>query len=543
MIRRTLHALAALTAAALLVLGPGVPAHADPEPVKPLCTVEEWQVPANFLDCAHRLGNAAARRADCVKAPTPASPDSGISGWLSRRPDADLRPGVLGQYARHGMAGYPLDMYDTSCAGAVTHPTDTGQNAIAGMEFSIAQITLGTANGLRELAYDPHAMWGWSDSIVRTATEKTYDYVFSVLGALALAAAGGWLIWRARLGRLSEATKLAGWALLVMVAVTGIGKYPLLVTHGADRVAVTGLSAMHEVVGPGSNDIPLEDCASRDRNPDACKDHRTVAVRSSDAAVYAILYRNWVRAMLGCDDCPIAKKYGPALYDATTITWGEAADIDAHPELRPVIVQAKAEQWISIAEAVKAEDPEAYEHLQGLHGDDRLGSGFIAMLSAGIYSIFDIGASVVILLGFLVVRVAVMTFPLMATIGILQPGHPSVMRLFNAVVGSVANIIMFGAGAGLYLWIVDSVFDSDLSGFVQISAVGLTGVVLWMVLRPVKRLVRVGARKRDEEDEKPGLLYRLLSFAGQTVKDAREAAPSSHPASRPRPETTAGNRA
>jgi hypothetical protein len=542
MIRRTVHGLAALVVVALLIVVPGTPASADP--IKPLCTVQEWQNPKNFFDCSQRLGNAASRRADCLHAPTPDSPDSGVAGWLTSRPDSDLRSGITGLYSQHGVAGYPLELYDVTCAGGISHPEAGFENAIASMEFAAAANTIGAANGLRERAYDPGSMWGWSDSFVREATEKTYKYVFSVFGALTLAGVGGWLIWRARQGNLSETVKITGWALLVMVAVTGIAKYPLQSAHAADKAAVTGLGTLHAVLGPGPADLPPEKCHAFEFSPEACKDHRTVAVRSSDAAVEAILYRNWLRAVLGCDSCAVATKYGPALYDATTFTWGESQKLDANPALRTVMLQQKANQWMSVAEAVKAEDPEAYEHLQGLHGTDRVGTGFVAMISAFIYAIFDVAASIVILLGFLVVRVSIVLLPLLATIGILQPANGGVLRLANATLGSLINIVVFGGGAGLYLWIVDGIFASGLPGAIQVVAIGLTGIVLWMLLRPIKRLARIGARKKDE-DTKPGLLHRIFTFANDTAREARQPAnPPARPMpGRPRPETTAGSRA
>ena len=48
----------------------------------------------------------------------------------------------------------------------------------------------------------------------------------------------------------------------------------------------------------------------------ACKDNRPPAVRASDTAVETMLYRNWLRGVLGSADSTTAQKYGQALYDA-----------------------------------------------------------------------------------------------------------------------------------------------------------------------------------------------------------------------------------
>ncbi|GGM52984.1 MFS transporter [Dactylosporangium sucinum] len=521
---RLAHACAALAAALLLIVGPGVPAAAEPQPQSTLCTVQEWQNPRNFADCAKRLAAAGAQRAQCIKAPTPVSPDAGIAGWLTSRPDADLRSGVVGRYTRYGVGGYQLDLYDVSCAGGIAHPEANFENSIASIEFAVAAAVIGGANTLREHAYEPGSMWAWSDDMVRSATQKAYDYVFSIFGALTLAGAGVWLIWRARAGRLSEALRIAGWALLVMVLATAVAKWPLSVAHGFDRAATTGLGAMHSVLGPGPDDVPADQCPFVDMDPEACKDHRTVAVRASDEATEAILYKSWLRAMLGSADSEVATKYGPALYDATTFTWSEAADMKAHPELRQQYVDRKAQQWLAVAEQIKTEDPEAYENLQGLRGTDRVGAGLVALLSALVFAGFDTAASFMILLGFLIARVVVVVFPILATWGILQPASSGIRRLANSTITALINIVLFGAAAGLYLTAVGLVFDSSMPGAAQIIVVLLAGVACWLVLRPARALAKARTVPPvdggSDDGRQNGRLRDLFAFAARTVVQA-----------------------
>ncbi len=56
-----------------------------------------------------------------------------------------------------------------------------------------------------------------------------------------------------------------------------------------------------------------------------------------------MLYRNWLRGELGSADSETAKKYGPALYDAKSFTWGEAEDIRKDPKQRQVLIEPEAE--------------------------------------------------------------------------------------------------------------------------------------------------------------------------------------------------------
>ncbi len=55
-----------------------------------LCTVEEWQ--ADLTGCVNRLSDVAAQRAQCLKAPIPETPDSGLAGWFASRPEARSIP-------------------------------------------------------------------------------------------------------------------------------------------------------------------------------------------------------------------------------------------------------------------------------------------------------------------------------------------------------------------------------------------------------------------------------------------------------------------
>ncbi|GAA2644304.1 hypothetical protein GCM10010399_92770 [Dactylosporangium fulvum] len=550
---RIVHACAALAAALLLIVGPGVPAAAEPQPQSTLCTVQEWRTPAKFADCVKQLAAAGAQRAQCIKAPTPSSPDSGVAGWLSTRPDADLRSGVVGMYTRYGVGGYQLDLYDASCASGVTHPEATFENSLASIEFAIAAAVLGGANTLREHAYEPGSMWAWSDGFVKDATQKAYDWVFSVFGVLTVAGGGLWLIWRSRLGRISEAFRVAGWALLIMVLATAVAKWPLTVAHGFDRAGTTGLAAMHRVLGPGPDDVPADRCVFAATNPEACKDHRTVAVRASDSATEAILFTAWLRATLGSAESETAKKYGPALYDATTFTWAEAANMQAHPELRQQYVDAKGQQWLTIAEQIKTEDPEAYANLQGLRGTDRVGAGLVALLSAMVFAGFDSIASFMILLGFLMIRIVVIAFPILATWGVLQPASAGVRRLANTTGQALINVVVYGASAGLYLTAVGLVFDSSLPGAAQIIVVLLAGVACWLVLRPVRALTRAAGRpdrggdSGDGGEPGPGWGQRLWTTvrpyvresATQAAQSAQRGTPMPGGPARSRPETRA----
>ncbi|GGM30039.1 hypothetical protein [Micromonospora yangpuensis] len=472
-----------------------------------LCSTQEWQ--ADFRACVGRLQQVAETEVTCRKPPTPTAPDSGLAGWFAARPDSSRETGVRGYYSDYGYAGYSYTTYDidTGCATAVLHPDYKFTNTVANGEFMVATAIVGASNALRERAWDPGSMWGWADPLVDQATKAVYQKVFSVFGIVTLCVVGLYLLWRSRQSDMSSAMTTAGWALLVMVAVTALAAWPVKSANIADGTLMTTLGVVHNAVGPAARDVPADKCAMP--NPEACTDKRPPAVRASDTSTESMLYRNWLRGVLGSADSETAKKYGPALYDAKSLTWGEAETLRANPALRDTTMKAKQRQWMTVAAQIKTEDPEAYEYLQGVRDMDRVGAGFIAVLAALLFAMFDLTASVLVLLGFLIFRWAVIAAPILGTLGLLRPASAGLRRLGNAVVAAVFNIAIFGTGAAIYLFAVDLIMSTPtLPGWLQVVLVWLSGVVGWLLLRPYRRITQLGGKDSSEAVSSAGSWHR-----------------------------------
>jgi hypothetical protein len=272
---------------------------------------------------------------------------------------------------------------------------------------------------------------------------------------------------------------------------------------------------VHDAVGPRPESAP-KGCAL---GGSACDDKRPPAVRASDTATETILYRNWLRGLLGSADSETAKKYGMALYDARSLTWDEAKKMRDNPATRDGTLAGKKAQWEKVAEQIKVEDPEAYEYLQGVNGMDRVGSGFIAMLAALMFAMFDLTASILVLLGFLVFRWAVIAAPILGTVGLLRPASSGIRRLANAVVAAIFNIAIFGTGAAIYLFAFDLIMNTaSLPGWLQVVLVWLVGVVGWLLLRPYRRITQLGGKDGTAAIATAGSWHRRF------FRDMREAA-------------------
>ncbi|MEV6842678.1 DMT family transporter [Actinoplanes sp. NPDC051411] len=456
------------------------------------CSTDEWK--QDFKSCVSRLAEVGSDRAQCLQPPTPNTPDSGLAGWFADRPaSSDPKNSFPGIYSDYGYAGYSYTTYDLDggCASTLVDPDVKLETTVSNGEFMIATAIIGASNALREKAWDPKSLWGWADPLVDQATKAVYQKVFTVFGVITLAIVGLYLLWRSRQAEMGAATTTAGWAILVMVAVTAIAAWPVRSANLADNTLITSLGVVHDAVGPRP-EAPPKGCAL---GGNACVDNRPPAVRASDTATETMLYRNWLRGLLGSADSVTAQKYGMALYDAHSLTWDEQQRIRQNPATRDGILNGKKEQWEKVAEQIKVEDPEAYEYLRGNNGMDRIGAGFIAMLASFMFAMFDLTASVLVLLGFLIFRWAVIAAPILGTVGLLRPASSGIRRLGNAVVAAIFNIAIFGTGAAIYLFAVDLIMNTaSLPGWLQVVLVWLCGVVGWLLLRPYRRITQLGGK-------------------------------------------------
>ena len=481
------------------------------------CSAEEWR--DDIPGCVKRLKEVAADRAECLKAPTPSTPDSGLAGWFAERPASSTKPGPQGVYSKYGYAGYSYTTFDLDggCASTLTEPESKFETTVANGEFMVATAVIGASNALRERAWNPEALWGWADPLVDEATKAVYEKVFSVFGVITLAIVGLYLIWRSQQADMGAATTTAGWAILIMVAVTAIAAWPVRSANIADQTLITTLGVVHDAVGPRPETGNTTSCKLGD--PEACEDNRPPAVRASDTSTETMLYRNWLRGLLGSADSPTAQKYGRALYDARSLSWRDAERIRQNPDTRPAALTAKSDQWKRVSEQIKTEDPEAYEYLQGTNGMDRIGAGFIAVLAAVMFAMFDLTASLLVLLGFLIFRWAVIAAPILGTVGLLRPASSGIRRLGNAVVAAVFNIAIFGTGAAIYLFAVDLIMNTaSLAGWLQVVLVWLVGVVGWLLLRPYRRITQLGGKDSTAAITSAGSWHRRF------FRDMREAA-------------------
>ncbi|GAB1646749.1 MFS transporter [Krasilnikovia sp. MM14-A1259] len=470
--------LAVFVAATTSLYLPAAPAYAAD-----MCSVEQWR--QDPVGCAGRIPDVLDARKQCLNPPIPAAPDEGLGGWFASEPAAAKQSGVAGMYTDTGYAGFDFVVYDTGCTGSITSPGNEISSTIASWEMMGATAVLGAANAMREKAWAPGGLWNWADPLVTQATTAIYQQVFTVFGVLTLGIVGLWLLWRARHANASQSITIAGWAIFVMVLVTAVARWPVTSAHLADSALTNTVTTVATAVGPQAKKIDPTDCIL---GPEACEDHRDAPTRAADTTVNTILYRAWLRGTLGSADSPTARKYGWPLHQASTLTWGEARDAN-DPTLRAQIIERKQDQFKKLGEQLRTEDPAAYSYLAGTRGSDRVGAGFIALLSAIVFAAFDLTSSILILIGFLILRWAVIAAPALGTVALFKPAAAGLKRLFNTVIGSLISVVIFAVGGPAYLSATDMVMtQTSLAGWLQMVLVALFGVTGWILLRPYRKL-------------------------------------------------------
>lgn len=449
---------------------PAQPAHAE-------CS---WRTPWDCLPA--RGADDGTSKLDCKDAPAASRPDSGLAGWFAKEPkrapkgDPFADKPTISTYDAYGYAGYDFATYDLGCGpDAVREPGAVTTNTIANLIYAPALWLVAVDNSIREYAYEPDSMWGWTNNLVERASDALRDRIFTAWGAIVLAVVGLWLLWGARAGNMSSAVTTAGWAILVMAFISAVAAWPLQSSQMADNTLTGALGQVNGVLAVDNTD-----------------DKRKPAVRASGVLTKTVLYNQWLRGTLGSSDNDVAKKYGPDLYKARAISWAESKEMKKDSGARDDIFKDKAKLWNETAEKVKNEDPEAYEYLVGRKGTERIGAAILAFVSALVVTPFDIMASLLILVAFLIIRLAVIFLPAIGTIGILLPASGPLRGMVRTVGAAMINCVIFGCGSAVFLLGTEIITGThSLAGWQQILLIWLTGLILWLLLRPYRRLTQL----------------------------------------------------
>ncbi|GLY14103.1 hypothetical protein LWF15_34425 [Kineosporia rhizophila] len=421
--------------------------------------------------------------ADCADAPVPEVPGRGVVGFFESPPkvlppDADpfAENADVSIYEVYGYAGVRWNTYDLGCGSDIVRNPDASiGTAIGNWMLEVPTTMIAATGAVLDAAFTPDFL-GVFDPLITNVVDTLQRTVFERWAFVVVAAVGLLLIWRSRHAALASSAGAIGWALLVMVLVTMVLRWPLVAGHAADQTVATTLSA----VSSGLNG----------RSEDGSADAGTAATSGMHQA---LLYESWLGGTFGSTDSDVAKKYGPVVFDATALTWREAAIMQSDPAQGRKIIEAKQDKFEAAAGEIKAADPDAYEYLTGKRSDSRVGYAMLALLATLCTVPFLFVAGLLVLGALIIVRFGVMLFPAFATLGLFPTMRTLVTGIGSTMAAALINAMVFGIGASVTVLGMGVLLSptSGTPGWLSVILMLLLTIVMWVALRPFRRLTQM----------------------------------------------------
>ncbi|MGL5850567.1 MAG: hypothetical protein ACRCZD_07245, partial [Phycicoccus sp.] len=325
--------------------------------------------------------------------PVASLPGDGLAASLDRGP-AEVKDGdpfaanpQVSIYEVHGY-GPGLDNYVFRCELGVDV-----SDPLASLFFTLTKVTVAVVVVLARVIFDPDFM-ALLTPVFQYASIALGERFFIPLIGIAVLATALWMATRSRRRVAENADTAAGVVVVITIAVAAM-IYPFTLGAAVDK-------AMSGAVGTAADAITRTDGT------------RDVADSLGSMLTKSLVYETWVTAHFGRGNTAAARKYGPTLWSASTLTRAEEATIAKDPGKAQAIFTEKKETSQRILEAVENEYPSAYPYLAGDQGRARVGYAFVAWFAAT-SSLLVLGYSLYRVVWALVfLRLAVTVVPLIA---------------------------------------------------------------------------------------------------------------------------------
>lgn len=447
---------------------------------------------------------------DCTEAPTPDMPGEGLAAFFGKTPDplpAQEDPFAAGArttiYEQYGYAGLRWHTYDLGCGPDAARNPDAVigtalSNWINNIPISMSALTA----SVTEVAFEPTFL-NIFDPAIAQISGALHRSLFATWVPAFIALLGIGILVKARRSALATTAAAVGWALMVVLIATAIFRWPVASGHFADSTVTSTLGSVVNGIDGRHTDVKP-----------------AVAVASN--VQESIFYKAWLAGTLGSTDSATAKKYGPELFKAQALTWHEADVVQHDPEQGKQIIETKKDDWKTVASEIKSSDPSAYEHLTGKRSDTRVGYAILSMVAALLALPFLLVAALLLLGSFLIVRLAVMMFPAFATLGVFPTGRSLVIGIGRTVGAALVNSIIFGVGAAVTIRVIGLILDphSRLPGWLALVLMPLFGFVMWVGLKPFRRLTSMVSSNTDPFGDAAGAFGGAARGTGRFLKEA-----------------------
>jgi hypothetical protein len=453
---------------------------------------------------------------DCTEAPAPDVPGQGLAGFFDTAPDDPPTgdPFVNGAtttpYEHYGFAGLRWNTYDLGCGpDAASHPDAVIGTAVANWLMNLPVAFASLTSSLTAAAYQPTFL-GVFDPLLTRVSTALHHSLFRPWLPVVLAVTGLLMLLRARRMPLATTTGAVGWALLVIAVAAALFRWPVHAGHLADDTVTTSLGTVVDALQPGEAQDPAVSVASH--------------VQSS------ILYTSWLAGQLGSATSPTAEKYGADLFDAQTLTWDEAQTLRDDPDAAARIIEDKQAAYTQIADAIRSDDPAAYQHLTGKRSDTRVAYAFLATLATFLALPFLLMSALLLLGSYLIVRLAVMLFPAFAILGLFPSARGIVLGVGRTVGAALINAVVFGVGSAVTIVVLGAILDpaTGLPLWLRLVLLPLFSLIMWSALKPFRRLTSMAGLSGNPFGQGAEALSTSADQATRLTKKAAAGAASAY---------------
>ncbi|MGL5929242.1 MAG: hypothetical protein ACRCY8_09910 [Dermatophilaceae bacterium] len=418
--------------------------------------------------------------------PVASLPGDGLAASLDGGPasikDGDpFAPGsTVSIYEVHGY-GPGLHSYVFQCDLGVDVTTP-----LSSLLYSLTKIMVAAVVFLARVIFDPEFM-ALLTPVFDVATRAFGNGFFIPLIGIAVLGTAVWMATRSRRRVTENADAAAGVLVVVMIAMAAI-LYPFTLGATVDK-------AMTAVVATASDAI------------NRTAGERDVADALGTTLTESLVYQTWVTANFGRGNSKAAREYGPALWNASTLTRAEEAAIAEDPSRAEAIFTRKKDSAEQIVEKVKDDYPSSYSYLAGEQGGARVGYTFLGWFAA-VSSLLMLGYALYRVVWALVfVRLTVAVTPLVA----IAAQHPRwrwmMLGLLNSAGGllvsgaafAVISVVLVGAGYAALLSV-----ESGLPSPVAVLAIGALNLAVWRLTTTLRRGGPLGQLRDATKGKLPG---------------------------------------
>lgn len=416
------------------------------------------------------LGAPVASADLCKDAPRPIEPKSGLPGLLIAKPSnndiPDQAPDPFAEgsdVAIGDVYGYHWTWanYDLGCGNdflrdpvAVTN-TATANPILGGIGAGIALL-----DSLESAAKD--SPLNWAIQLVGQVQETLNPILLGGEGKigwlpLAAVALGLLLAWQARKADYASTFR----TLLVFAGAASLAVWALVYPYTAAKAADDTVRSVASIAGQ-SFSASMADTVNREAG-----------------------YKTWLAGNFGTAEGDLVDDLGPRLLSATHYTWSDMERMEADPDAKKSIDQAKATEFKAVADELQDRNPSAYEHFTGRA--DRggpVGFGVVVFLCTSLFAFAAAGA---VLLGRVMMLALVIAAPVAAVAGILPPGFVVVQKMWGLFTAAVWAVAKFTLGGGVMALVLGGLASStDLDPGLKLLAILVATVVGLALLKPLR---------------------------------------------------------